>query len=120
MAPDFSRFSVLICAETTKRLRRNGFPFDRLITPTPFLSSVAYISLKENSPQFRGELLFQLYNAFTKYLFQQIRYSLRRLNRSNHQKFCIHISEVDVISSVADQLCQEGTLGSAVAFPEGV
>ena len=69
---------------------------------------------------FHGELLFQLYNTFTNYLLQQIRYSLRRLNRGNHQEFGIHIGKVDAVSSVADQLRQEGSLGSAVAFPEGV
>ena len=58
-APGFSIFSIMICAESMKRLRRKGFVF-------------------------RGELLFQLYNAFTKYLLQQIRHPLRRLNRGNH------------------------------------
>ena len=34
MAPGVPIFSVLICAESMKRLRRKGSPFDRLITPT--------------------------------------------------------------------------------------
>ena len=67
---------------------------------------------------FSGEILLKLYYAFTKYLFQQICYALCRLNRGDHQKLSIHVGKVDVVSSVADQLCQEGTLGSAVAFPE--
>ena len=32
-APGFLLFSALICAESMKRLRPNGFPIDRLIIP---------------------------------------------------------------------------------------
>ena len=32
--PGFLTFSVPLCAESMKRLRPNGFPFDCLITPT--------------------------------------------------------------------------------------
>ena len=68
-----------------KRLRRKCFAFDRLITPTLLLSVDASPKIKAlHGFVFRGQLLFQLYNTFTKYLLQQIRYSLRRLNRGNH------------------------------------
>ena len=61
-----------------------------------------------------------LENTSFKYALQQIRHSLRRLNRGNHQEFYIHISKVDVVSSITNQLCQERTLGSSIAFPDGM
>jgi len=104
-APGFLIFAVLNCAESMKRLRRKCFAFGRLITPTLFLYVYASPKIKPlHGFVFRGELQFQLYNAFTKYLLQKIRHSLCRLNRGNHQEFRIHISKVDIISGVADQL----------------
>ena len=59
-------------------------------------------------------------DAFCENIFQQIRDTLGRLNGCYHQKVGIHISKIDLISGVADELRQECALGSAISLPEGV
>jgi hypothetical protein len=59
-APEFARFSVQICAEPMKQVRRKAFPFDGLITPTFLvhffairrnpLKSVAFSHFREKLP----------------------------------------------------------------------
>ena len=59
-------------------------------------------------------------DAFCENIFQQIRDTLGRPNGCYHQKIGIHISKIDLISGVADELRQECALGSAISLPEGV
>ena len=59
-------------------------------------------------------------DAFCENIFQQIRDTLGRLNGCYHQKVGIHISKIDLISGVADELRQECALGSAISLPEGM
>lgn len=59
-------------------------------------------------------------DAFCKNIFQQIRHTLGRLNGCCHQKIGIHISKIDLISGVADELRQEYALGSAISLSERV
>ena len=57
---------------------------------------------------------------FGEYLLQQIRHALGGLDGGDHQQIAVYLGPVDVITGAADQLGQEGTLGAAVALPEGV
>lgn len=59
-------------------------------------------------------------DAFCENIFQQIRDTLGRLNGCYHQKIGIHISKIDLISGVADELRQECALGSAISLSERV
>ena len=59
-------------------------------------------------------------DTFLKNLLQHICHTLSRLDGCYHQQFRIHIGKADVITGVADELRQEGTLGSAVALTERV
>ena len=61
-----------------------------------------------------------MYNRFLKYFLQQIRYALRCLDRCDHQQIAVHLRPVDVVSGVADELCQESPLGASIALPKGV
>ena len=49
-------------------------------------------------------------DAFCENIFQQIRDTLGRLNGCYHQKVGIHISKIDLISGVVDELRQECAL----------
>ena len=53
-------------------------------------------------------------------MFEKICHTLGGLDGRYHQKVCIHISKIDLISGVADKLRQKYTLGPAVALPERV
>ena len=55
-------------------------------------------------------------NAFGKNSLEKICHALGGLDGRYHQKVCIHISKIDFISSVADELRQKHTLGPAVTF----
>ena len=59
-------------------------------------------------------------NAFSKNLFKKIRHALGGLDGRYHQKVGIHISEINFISGVEDELRQKHALGPAVALPERV
>ena len=39
-----------------------------------------------------------------------------RLNSCNHQKIRIHVSEIDLVSGITDELRQKHTLSSAIAL----
>lgn len=63
MAPGVPIFSVLICAESMKRLRRNGFPFYCLITPTLKAACSNPVGRKKKSLLILGRdsFLFEIY-----------------------------------------------------------
>lgn len=61
-----------------------------------------------------------LFNAFTHHLSQQICHALGGLDSGDHEQVSVHLRPVDVISRAADELCQEGTLGTAITLAERV
>ena len=65
-------------------------------------------------------LCFLQQNAFGENIPEKICHTLSGLNGRYHQKVCVHISKIDLISSVSDELRQKYTLGPAIALPERV
>ena len=49
-------------------------------------------------------------------MFEKVCYALGGLDGRYHQKVRIHISKIDFIPGIADELCQEHPLRSAVSF----
>jgi len=58
--------------------------------------------------------------TFTQYTSQQIGHAVCRLDGSNHEEITLHLKPIDVISSTTNELRQEGALGTAIAFTEGM
>ena len=57
-------------------------------------------------------------NAFRENSHHQIDHALRRLNGSNHQQICIHVSETIIVAGITNQLGQECPLCSAISLTE--
>lgn len=58
------------------------------------------------------------YDTLTKYLFQQVGYTMRCLYGCDHQQIGVHVSKVDIISGITHKLRQKQTLRPAIAFAE--